>query len=215
MTTVGPTSSPGWLVVEGQNDLHLVTHLCRRSDPGLGSAFAFHDAQGVNGVLDRVRAYINQPDVSAVGFVVDADADPVNRWREVADRITAANSDIQLPPSPEPDGTIIPENPAIGSPRIGIWVMPDNSATGELEDFVAQMIPGGDPVWPLSQDYIDGIPPEARKFDDDSITKNQVHAWLAARRFPGLVGLAIREGDLSVNNPLSQCFLTWLSRLFR
>ena len=215
MTTTGPISSPGWLVVEGQNDLHLVTHLCMRSDPGLRSAFSFDDAQGVNNVLDRVRGYINRSDVSAVGFIVDADTNPINRWREVADRIIAANNDIQIPHVPDSDGTIIPEDPGIGSPRIGIWVMPDNSAPGELEDFVAQMIPGGDPVWPLSQDYIDGIPPDARKFDDDSIAKNQVHAWLAARRFPGLVGLAIREGDLNVNNPLSQRFLNWLTRLFR
>ena len=200
--------------MEGQNDLHLVTHLCRRSNPSLGSAFSFYNAQGVNGVLDRVRGYINRSGVSAVGFIVDADTDPINRWREVADRIIAANSEIQLPQSPDPNGTIIPEDPAIGSPRIGIWVMPDNVSTGELEDFVQQMIPAGDPVWPRAEDYIHGIPPDARKFDASQTTKNQVHAWLAARRRPGLIGLAVRDGDLNVDADLTLRFLSWLSRLF-
>ena len=129
-------------------------------------------------------------------------------------RIAAANDEIQLPLNPDPNGTIIPEDPAIGSPRIGVWVMPDNVSTGELEDFVRHMIPTGDPVWPRAEDYIDEIPADARRFDDDTITKNQIHAWLAARKFPGLIGVAIREGDLAVNNPLSQTFLRWLSRLF-
>ena len=81
-----------------------------------------------------------------------------------------------------------PEHPDIGSPRIGIWVMPDNQSVGELEDFVAQMIPDHDLVWPRSQTYIVDIPPPARKFADNKINKSQVHAWLAARSFPASWG---------------------------
>ena len=215
MTTVGMGPFTHLLVVEGTSDQHAVLHLCRTARPGLETIFTTLAASGFQGVLGTVPIYVNQEGMTAVGFVVDADDAPAEHWRQVVNEIAEANSDIQLPPSPDLNGTIIPENPAIGSPRIGIWVMPDNSAPGELEDFVAQLIPDGDLVWPLSQDYIDGIPPDARKFDDDSITKNQVHAWLAARRFPGLVGLAIREGDLEISGHLSQRFLTWLTRLFR
>ena len=48
--------------------------------------------------------------------------------------------------------------------RIGIWLMPDNRSTGELEDFVGSMIPSADPVWPRAEAFIDGIPPSDRKF---------------------------------------------------
>ena len=150
----------------------------------------------------------------AVGFIVDADDDSGAHWRQIVNEIAGANGEIQLPQAPDPNGTIIPEDPAIGSPRIGIWVMPDNASTGELEDFVLRMIPDDDRVWPRAQGYIDNIPADARRFDDNAITKNQVHAWLAARKFPGLIGLAIREGDLDTTNPLSQTFLAWLTRLF-
>jgi len=202
------------LVVEGTSDLHAVFHLCRKASPGLETVFERLAASGFQGVLGTVPVYVNQEGMIAVGFVVDADDTPDEHWGQVINEIAAANSDIQLPQAPDSNGTIIPEDPTIGSPRIGIWVMPDNAAPGELEDFVRQMIPSNDAVWPRAQDYINDIPTDARKFDDDTITKNQVHAWLAARKFPGLIGLAIREGDLAINIPLSQTFLRWLSRLF-
>ena len=214
MTTPGMGPFTHLLVVEGASDLHAVFHLCRTASPGLEAIFERLAASGFQGMLGTVPINVNQEGMLAVGFIVDADNAPEEHWRQVANEIAEANSDIRLPQAPDPNGTIIPENPAIGSPRIGIWVMPDNSAPGELEDFVEQMISTNDPVWPLSQWYIDGIP-LPRKFADDKVTKAEVHAWLAARRVPGLVGLAIQAGDLTVNNPLSQRFLNWLTRLFR
>ena len=146
--------------------------------------------------------------------MLDGDETPEEHWRQVIERIAAAYPDMQLPVAPEPSGTIIPEDSDMGSPSIGIWVMPDNQSAGELEDFVVQMIPDGDLVWPRSVAYIVDIPPPARRFEDNKITKSQVHAWLAARRFPGLMGIAVRDGDLTVNGPLCQRFLAWLARLF-
>lgn len=92
--------------------------------------------------------------------------------------------------------------------------MPDNSANGELEEFVAEMIPAGDPVWPLAQDYINGIPSDARKFPDGKSLRAQIYAWLSARADPRQMGSAIGTHDLLVNGELCQKFVTWLTRLF-
>ena len=91
--------------------------------------------------------------------MVDANDNPATRWQAISDRLASVG--IQTPAAPHPNGTII--EAADDMPRIGVWLMPDNQSLGELEDFVAQMIPSGDPVWPLSQDYIDGIPAVHRK----------------------------------------------------
>ena len=214
MTTTGVTTPTHLLVVEGRSDEHAVLHLCMAAQPGFEKAFDRHDAKSFEGVLRIVRGYVNQQGMIAVGFVVDADSTPEEHWRQVINSIAAANSFIQLPINPDPNGTIIPGDPSIGSPRIGIWVMPDNASDGELEDFVERMIPVGDLVWPRAQSYISGIP-TPRKFDHSKITKAEVHAWLAARKFPGLIGVAIREGDLDTSGQLAQTFLRWLSRLFR
>ena len=93
--------------------------------------------------------------------------------------------------------------------------MPDNESNGELEDFVARMIPDGDLVWPRSQCYINGIPEPARKFTDDKAAKAQLYAWLATRREPRLMGWAVRDGDLAVDGELCKKFFAWLMRLFK
>ena len=54
---------------------------------------------------------------------------------------------------PDRTGTIIDN-----SPRVGVWMMPDNASCGELENLIEKMIPCTDAVWPLSKAYIDGIP---------------------------------------------------------
>lgn len=214
MTTPYAGSGTGLLVVEGQSDEQLVLHLCRQADPELGHKFDFHNAQSRMGVINSARNLVSQPDLTGVGFVLDGDETPQEHWRQVMERIAVAFPGMQLPGTSDIGGTIIPEHPNIGNPRIGIWIMPDNQSGGELEDFVAQMIPGDDSVWPRSQDYIAGIPSADRKFAENKIAKSEVHAWLAARRFPGLMGIAVREGDLTIDNPLCQRFLNWLNRLF-
>ncbi|MXZ31256.1 MAG: hypothetical protein F4Z22_10575 [Acidimicrobiia bacterium] len=118
---------------------------------------------------------------------------------------------MKLPPTPCPKGTIVITE---GKPDVGIWLMPNNQAPGELEDFVSEMIPEEDLVWPKSEQYIDEIPSSSRRFPEDKAHKAKVHAWLAARRHPGLMGLAIREGDLEVSGILCQDFAEWLRRLF-
>ena len=91
--------------------------------------------------------------------------------------------------------------------------MPDNGSTGELEDFVSRMLPGGDPVWPLSESYIDGIPEASRKFKKKA-HRAKVYAWVATRAQPGRMGAAIKAGDLEVDGELAVSFLDWLRRLF-
>ncbi|MDE2785495.1 MAG: hypothetical protein OXL37_02410 [Chloroflexota bacterium] len=212
MTTSSAATSK-LLVVEGASDEHAVFHLCKRAQPGLEQSFSIRDAKSLQGVLNTVGVLVKQPGLTAVGFIVDADTHAQNHWNAVLQRIITANSGIQPPQVFRSNGTIIAENPNIGSPRIGIWVMPDNATTGELEDFVVQMVPSTDPVWPMARAYINGLP-RPWKFASNKITKAEVHAWLSASKHPGLIGLAIRDGDLVVNNPLCQRFLAWLNRLF-
>lgn len=91
--------------------------------------------------------------------------------------------------------------------------MPDNRAPGELEDFIARMIPKNDAVWPLSQAYVEGIPAGARAFRAGKTLRAKVHSWLAVRAEPRKMGSAIGAGDLDVNAPDAVRFVTWLRSL--
>ncbi len=197
---------PRVLLVEGQDDKHVVRHLCDRH-PSLPDFFV-RERNGFDQLLDTIGAELNAPGLQAPGILVDADTDESARWNAVRHRLL--EEDIN-PDSLSATGRVV--NPQ-GKPRVGIWLMPDNESPGELEDFVTRMIPSGDPVWPLSERYIDRIPLENRKFTEKKTSRAKLYAWLAAREEPRQMGLAIGARDLEVDGPLCRNFLVWLTNLF-
>ena len=194
------------LLVEGQDDKHVVRHLCLRSQPPMPN-FCTLDKGGIDKLLPAIAPEIKTSGRKVVGIVVDANDAMRARWNAVVDRLRKAN--ITPPPDPNPTGTIIP-----GAPRIGIWLMPDNQSSGELEDFIQKMIPLCDPVWPMSEAYINGIPNAHRRFVAGKKLRAELYAWLATRKTPGRMGSAIGAADLDVKVQLGATFADWLRRLF-
>lgn len=199
-------AEPQLLLVEGRNDKHVVWQICNRS-PHLPD-FYISERGDVNSVLASIGPELLAEGRQALGILVDTDDHPQARWDEIAHRLRI--NGFPAPVSPDPDGTIIPGTEL----RVGVWLMPDNVLMGEIEEFVERMIPAGDPVWPMSQDYIDGLPDYEGKFADGKTLRAKIHAWLATRADPRLMGQAIGTNDLDIDGPLCQRFLAWLSRLF-
>lgn len=200
------------LLVEGQDDKHVVLQL--RDRHGIPIDFCIKEKTNNDQLLKSIRGEARAPGRTALGIVLDANDNPDARWQAVTDRLRTLGEEgflntSDLPANPVPNGTVIS-----GRLRIGLWLMPDNRSAGELENFVEKMIPAADPVWPLSQQYIDGIPEEHRAFKPKKIVRAQVHAWLATRAEPRRMGLAIKAGDLDASVPNSATFLDWLRRLF-
>ena len=169
--------------------------------------FCILDKEGIEVLLEAIGSEIRAPGRKAIGILVDANDDLDARWKSVADRLREEN--IEVPSNPECTGTIIDN-----TPRVGIWLMPNNTSPGELENFVSEMIPDDDPVWPLSEDYIDGIPQANRKFTEKKILRAKIHAWLATREDPRQMGTAIGARDLHTDGTLSTTFANWLRKLF-
>ncbi|MDE2799539.1 MAG: hypothetical protein OXI94_12820 [Gemmatimonadota bacterium] len=193
------------LLVEGTDDEHVVRHLRlrHRAMP----QFSIQNKEGIEKLLDDIGLEILAPGRKAIGIIVDANDDLDARWDAVTDRLRDEN--IEVPNSPDPTGTIISS-----TPRVGLWLMPDNTSPGELENFVSEMIPDDDPIWPRSQHYIDDIPETDRKFTEKKILRAKVHAWLATREDPRPMGTAIRARDLHIDGTLSTTFAKWLRQLF-
>ena len=198
------TSPPRVLLVEGPDDKHVVAHLCR-NDTSM-SELSILDKGGISPLLDAIEAEVMAPSREVVGILMDANDSPDNRWQAVANRLLKAG--IDTPDQPDPAGTVID-----GSPRVGIWLMPNNRTRGELEDFIAEMVPKNDTVWLLSKAYVEGIPDIDRKFKAGKTLRAKMHSWLAVRAEPRQMGSAIGAGDLDVNAPDAVRFVTWLRRL--
>ena len=208
MNSYNPAPSSRILLVEGTDDSHVISQIRDRNQPM--PEFSISDKYGISSLLDSIPQEIREPDRQTLGIVVDRDVNLSSRWDAVRNRLRDAG--YYPPAQPDPDGTIIPETDDL--PRVGIWLMPDNQSTGELEDFVSEMIPDDDPVWPLSQDYIDGIPTPDRRFTESKTQRAKVHAWLAAREDPRQMGQAIRARDLEIDGELCEKFVDWLRKLF-
>jgi len=194
------------LLVEGQDDKHVVRHLCLRNQPI--PEFCISDKGGVDDLLKVIGAELRVPGRRAVGILVDADDDLNARWTAVADKLRQENIEVPFI-SPEPAGFIVDS-----SPRVGVWLMPDNRSPGELENFVLDMIPEDDRIWPRSREYIESIPFEDRKFIETKKPRATLFSWLATREDPRLMGSAIGTGDLRIDGPLTRTFVEWLRRLF-
>ncbi len=164
--------APRVLLVEGSDDLHVVLQLYLRFHEK--TDFYISDKGGVHPLLDSIRSEVNVAKRRALGIVLDADDEISARWEDVVSRLEEAGI-TGVPDGPEPGGICIEASAQF--PRVGIWVMPDNASSGELEDFVSRMIPENDRVWPLSESYIDGIPANDRKFSDNKVQRATVYAW--------------------------------------
>lgn len=170
--------------------------------------FEIKEKGNVDEVLKNIGLEIKVSDRIALGILVDTDNNLTDRWRSVSDRLK--NSNIRAPKALPRAGAIIGE-----APRVGVWAMPDNRSPGALEDFVQQMIPEDDPVWPLARKFIRDIPEDERKFTPGKRSKAELRAWLATRETPGLMGTAIGIGDLKTDGKLCVDFLKWLENLFK
>ena len=193
------------LLVEGGNDKHVVLHLRERL--ALKLTFECLDKNGINNLLRAISLEVKTHGRQTLGIVADANRDIHARWQAIADRLSCAG--VQPPNTFDPEGTIIQ-----GKPRVGVWLMPDNDHSGELEDFVAKLVPQGHPIWPRAVQYIDGLRPSERKFKEHKAVRAKLYAWLATLEEPQLMGVAIRTGSLTVASPAAEGFANWLRRLF-
>ena len=210
MTDISERSRHGRkiIVVEGVNDKHVVMHILTRS--GMRLDIDIIDRDGLDELLRGIPLLVGNAENRVIGIVVDANDSTIARSRAVLDLLRRVG--VNAPASLGEYGTIIPGTDEL--PRIGIWMMPDNRSPGELEHFVAKMIPDDDPVWPLSQGYIDSIPARHRAFRPQKETRAKVLSWIATREEPGFMGQAIDRRDLRTDGELCQTFIAWLNRLF-
>ncbi len=142
---------------------------------------------------------------------MDADADIQARWRQIKGTLERAGY-TGIPDSPDPTGTIVDHEDL---PKIGIWIMPDNTLPGMLEDYLSYLVPDGDGLFDRARRCVSEIPVEERRFIESHLTKALIHTWLAWQDDPGTpFGQAITKRYFESDGPHVQGLLDWLTRLF-
>lgn len=190
------------LIVEGDDDKHVVGHLLRRR--GI-EVLEPKTAGGVQQLLEISKIYL-KASYDAVAVVLDADLDVTARWQSMRDRLIESGYH-DIPAALPAAGLIVT---AEGKAPAGVWIMPDNTVPGSLEHFVEQLIPEGDELWPVAQRVVADLP--QTRFS--STAKAEIHTWLAWQEEPGTpMGSAINQKYLGVDSPIADRFVAWIERL--
>jgi len=198
------------LLVEGSNDKKVVEHLLKAWGFSFKEHFKIEPAESVEELLKSIPVQIKKSGIKTLGILADANDSFDRRRQSISDQLKKANCETASKLAPV--GTVFSGWRGI---RIGIWLMPNNQNEGELEDFIYRMIPNGDPILPAVKNFIDNIPEKDRKFSDKKRVRAYVHAWLATRKKPNPMGLAITTQDLDKDAIEAVWFYNWLRELFQ
>lgn len=203
----GQMPSARVLLVEGGDEEHFLREWRKRI--GTLPDFDVRRRQGFSDVIKGISSALKESGRVAVGAVLDANGDVESRWAEISAQLKVSNTGI--PEHPDPNGTVWISPLSI---RIGIWLMPDNQSPGEFEHFVRKLIPNDDDALSLADRYVADVVAVKMKFETAKMTKAQIRAWLAVQREPGLLGQAVRTGDLDLTAETLRDFQGWLERTF-
>lgn len=203
------------LLVEGNDDEHVVKHICGTHD--ISPVLDIKTLGSVERLMQSIRASIDSAgdDGDVVGILVDADQNLQSRWQSVRAQLADAGYP-DLPDLPDSAGVII-EPPDDGIlPRAGVWIMPDNQGPGTLESFLHSMVPDNQrSLFEYASTSVAGIPAAKRRFRPVDTPKAIIHTWLAWQENPGRpFGTAITARFLNPDAVEAAGFAAWLRSLF-
>ncbi len=195
---------PFRLLAEGSDDKNLVMHVAREH----GIEFDQEEIRDCRGITTLLHEILPETlkGTATVAVVVDSDLDLAGRWNAIRHRLRQAGYDA--PASPPADGLILSSRP----PAVGVWLMPDNTIPGTLEDFAKELIPSNDTLWPRAVNVVETIPAAERRFTVER--KAQIHTYLAWQEEPGTpLGAAVAKKYFQTDSELCKRFVRWLKHL--
>ena len=195
-----------YLLVEGPDDMHTITALCKHYN--LPETFEIKTCEGIDHLIENFRLRLKTAKNNKVlGVVIDADDKVESRWISIQNILREAGyydcSQLTLPL----EGLILtPLKPEYS--KVGLWIMPNNSSTGMLEDFVMSLVRPEDPLLQEAEEElvrieklgIQGYKPLQR-------SKAKVHTYISWQDHPGLpLGAAITAKILNPEAPSAKVF---------
>lgn len=219
----GRKRRPQQLLVEGQDDQHVVWHLCEQhrlpeifdvESPGL------EELGGIDAVIEDIPVRLRQENLRTLGIMVDADIKPIAQWTRIRGALPPPMG-TAMPSDPVAGGWISEPTDLYGTPiRIGVWLMPEGHIqSGMLEDFALSLIKANDALFAKATATLEEVEridaAIMQRYSANHRSKALIHTWLAWQQNPGRpMGTAIKAGYLRHDAPTALAFVSWLRRLF-
>lgn len=208
--------------VEGSDDKWALIGLLKRN----GVAYAPGDVENspinlpefkavgaVESLIEGIETAVSLKVEGIVGFVLDADASVLDRWRSVRHQLAIIG--VEAPTDRPPSEGFIGEASEYNNTRVGVWLMPDNEREGELEDLLRTLIEDEDPLYELAQTSTDEAKNRGAVFPPSDRHKAVIRAWLAWQKVPGKpYGQAMSSRYFRDNSPVADRFVAWFKKLY-
>ena len=205
---------PQKLLVEGKNDKHVVLALCEHYH--VAQNFNIKDCDGINNLLQVFSIMLTNPtNVKTIGIIIDADNDIKARLNQI--RSIVKPYGYIIPDELQHSGLIYPSSQP-DYPRLGLWLMPDNSHLGMVEDFALSLASANDALLMEAEDELQRIEKSGKNlYPLAHHSKAKIHTYLAWQEEPGCpIGLSITKRVLNPDHPIAQNFVqNWLVPLFK
>lgn len=198
------------LLVEGDNDCHVVMALCAAHT--VPETFGIYQCGSDTGVLKRLNALIVRPNPpQVIGVMLDADNPSlVGRWDSIRGKLR--HYGYTFPTDSNINGTVV--EGTSDEPKLGVWLMPNNQDSGMLEDFCVEL------AEPASLAFARECVEQAQVRDATTFkavhcSKAVIHTYLAWHDEPGYpLGKAITRQALRPHTDVAVKFTNWLIHLF-
>ena len=161
--------------------------------------------------MKRLRAMLNGSiKMDAIGVVLDAVApNLLGKWNSI--RCILIPLGYKCLSLPNANGTILNLE---GVSNIGIWMMPDNTVDGMLEDFCARLI-SEQAINYASECAQNALQRGLATYKSNHSTKAAIHTALAWQDSPGMpLGQAITARALDAASPIAEVFANFLRTTF-
>jgi len=196
------------LLVEGKDDQHVVWALCEKFQ--IEEVFDVIDCEGIHNLLNQLPVRIKQSGIQAIGIVIDADADISTRWRTLSSLLSSLGYTVPIVIPDE--GLIVSYNEII----LGVWIMPNNSLNGMIENFMQFLVPDDDQLLDIANNSLNQIEGDGlNKYNIIHKSKALIHTWLAWQEDPGTpMGLSITKRYLTTDAEICNIFMEWIKAVF-
>ena len=205
------------ILVEGKSEQTVLPELCRLCD--IDRHFDIQAVNSLNELKKALKTMLKSSNtLRKLWVVIDADNNFQGAWQSVKDILLRSgkysfNPKIEMPT----DGFIIePDDPE--ELTVGVWIMPNNSDIGMLEDFMMQLIPGDDSLIECATNIVTHLDNERELhpglFKAVHKSKAKIHTWLAWHDSPGMsLSVAVQKRLFETDAELCRRFAAWLNNL--
>lgn len=214
--------NPYRLLVEGAEDKRVIPELVEKHgitwEPSPKQYYVeIEDCGGIDNILKDsfILTRFKRSDLQSLGIIIDADGLSDNHPTRVPDILAQCKKIIpDFEWALNANGIVATDQ---SGKRLGLWVMPDNTNPGMLENLLLSLPPANQMALvehaqaATRSAKADHNAPYSAVHEHKAI----IHTWLAWQNPPGRqLHQAIQENLLQPHSPIADAFVDWFRRLF-